>query len=938
MNDVIPFPAVDLDMAEAFVEALGDRHTFQLFRDRADEGGQRGFAQIFHGALRDTPFDDSDKTLSAHFDAMNRKGYGVHVTVNGTDGQGRRLENIVRPRAIAMDFDGVENPRGAGALLPSLVVASRRGPHVYWLLDDSEADLDRWSRCQGALARKLEADLECRAANKTMRIPGFMHQKRDPFLVQMQLCRPDRRYTIEQVVDAWKLDLTPPPPPRPVANLDTIGSDRRSQRCRAFIDRCEPAISGQGGFARTKGICGIGGDFGLEPDEFWPILLDWNSRCVPPWKEEELERKLRRVHDLRTEPFGWRLNENPKKWGRTIKIEGPMPDDLFDRSPVLYVQGTTAHLDEDVPIEAGTKRRVYRDFGSPPDDHDAPWPDRRPGEQSHQNASASSDFDLGAPPDDHDVPWPDRRPGEQSHRGPAGPPPDDHDGPAFGHGPPSSPAEQPVRSSGNGGDPPRRVGGNGGDTGGPGQGPPLRLVGTAADGYVMSDLGNAKRWIAQMNQSGTQVAHCELWGKWLYWDGHRWSVDMSNHIRSLVERSVQTMHALNPLTPEGEEQKALRRFIQQSESQRGFDHCLGQARHLVPVQPDDLDQNQWLFNAADGTIDLRTGEVFAPRRSDLITKRSEIAYGHPEESDCPMWTDFLHMVMGGDEELIRFLQMAAGYTLTGRTSEQCFFLLSGRGKNGKSTFLETLARIMGDDYAGTAPIDSFLERRYEAIRNDLAGMKGRRMVSAIEANQGSQLDEALVKSITGGDKISARFLRAEFFEFRPEFKLWLGVNERPRIRGDDEGIWRRVRLVPFEVEIPPQKRILDFGQKLVDAGEMTAILRWAVRGCQMWLDEGSLQSPARIIEATASYREEQDVLGSWLRSRCTVGGTFQVASSVAYKDYREWAAESGHRPMALQTWSRKVAERGFEHVRKNSGRFFRGLGLLSTRGEQTGFE
>lgn len=444
----------------------------------------------------------------------------------------------------------------------------------------------------------------------------------------------------------------------------------------------------------------------------------------------------------------------------------------------------------------------------------------------------------------------------------------------------------------------------------------------------MSDLGNAERFVDQMDEWGTQVLYCQAWRKWMCWDKSRWAVDDNNSVRGLLSKSVRSMHnKVNPHDPE-DDQKKFARFIQKSENAKSFDNILSQVRHLTPVKTGQLDKNPWLLNCKNGTINLRTGELRKPNRNDLVTKHTPIGYGNRDD-ECPMWEEYLDIVTGGDRDLQRFLQMAAGYTLSGMTSEQCFFVLYGRGKNGKSTFIEVLAMILGEDYATTASMDSFMEKRYETIRNDLAAMKGMRMVSAVEANQGQKLDEALIKSVTGGDRVSARFMRGEFFSYKPEFKLWLGVNDRPRIGGDDEGIWRRIRLVPFTHAIPVEKRKKDFPERLRRAGELPAIMRWAVEGCLAWLKTGDLNSPESVEAATEEYREEQDIMGTWMRQRCAVGPDYEIASKTLYDDYRDWASENGHRSYSMTNFVTRLKERGFSTRRTNRARFLVGMTLTT---------
>jgi putative DNA primase/helicase len=236
--------------------------------------------------------------------------------------------------------------------------------------------------------------------------------------------------------------------------------------------------------------------------------------------------------------------------------------------------------------------------------------------------------------------------------------------------------------------------------------------------------------------------------------------------------------------------------------------------------------------------------------------------------------------------LIRFVQRAVGYSLTGSTNEQCLFILYGSGANGKSTFLNTISAMLGD-YARQTPTDTLLVKRGDGISNDVARLHGARFVSAMEVDNGRRLAEAQVKQLTGGDLMAARYLYQEFFEFRPQFKLFMGVNHTPVIQGTDHGIWRRIHLVPFTVTIAKE----DQDKRLVEElhAERSGILRWAVEGCLTWQAEG-LEPPTAVAEATEEYRAEMDVLARFLLECRDVGPEARVATGLLYARYVGWCA------------------------------------------------
>jgi len=267
--------------------------------------------------------------------------------------------------------------------------------------------------------------------------------------------------------------------------------------------------------------------------------------------------------------------------------------------------------------------------------------------------------------------------------------------------------------------------------------------------------------------------------------------------------------------------------------------------------------------------------------------------------------------MDGNKELIGFLQRAVGYSLTGDTSEQVLFILYGTGNNGKTTFLTTIGSLLGD-YALQTPTETLLIKRNTTIPNDIARLKGARLVTAIEAEEGRRLAEALVKQMTGGDRLAARFLHAEWFEFTPAHKIFLGTNHKPVIRGTDLAIWRRIRLVPFSVVIPEEKRDKHFAQKLLP--ELPGILNWALQGCLTWQREG-LKTPREVQEATSAYKAEMDQLAGFLDDCCITRKGQRVRGNELYKAYREWCERNTERAISGTRFGRRLVERGINKTK-----------------------
>jgi putative DNA primase/helicase len=445
-------------------------------------------------------------------------------------------------------------------------------------------------------------------------------------------------------------------------------------------------------------------------------------------------------------------------------------------------------------------------------------------------------------------------------------------------------------------------------------------VAPALDAYALTDLGNSEPLAAR---HGDDLRWCELWGHWLVWDDKHWSRDDTRQVGRWAVETVRAMYLAAFDEPDPERRKALGAWASKSESGHRRREMINGARDFLPILPDQLDADPWLLTVNNGTLDLRTGELYPHRRTDYITKLAPVAYD--PAAKAPIFDAFLKRIMDDNQDLIGFLQRAAGYSLTSDTREQCFFILHGIGANGKSTLVEALMNVAGD-YALKTPTETLLIRRGTGIPNDVARLKGARLVTAVEAERGQRLAEALVKQFTGGDTMVARFLRAEFFDFRPEFKLWLATNHRPEVRGTDHAIWRRIHLIPFHVTIPEDEQDKALPDKL--NSELPGILAWAVRGCLDWQRDG-LGTPDEVKRATANYRAEMDVLAGWLEDCCYQEENAEGRAGELYKSYREWCERAGERALTSKYFKTALLERGFARDRDNKGVFYTGLGLLS---------
>ncbi len=351
-----------------------------------------------------------------------------------------------------------------------------------------------------------------------------------------------------------------------------------------------------------------------------------------------------------------------------------------------------------------------------------------------------------------------------------------------------------------------------------------------------------------------------------------------------------------------------------------------QSEAAVSVKPDQLDSDPWLLNCWNGTIELRTGTFREHRREDLITKVVPVSYD--PNAQCPQWNKFLADIMGGSTELISFLQRAIGYSLTGDTSEQVMFILHGVGRNGKSTFVECIHQLLGD-YAMRTPTETLMAREHEGIPNDVARLQRVRFAHASEGDDGKRLSEAKIKDMTGGDTISARFMRAEWFDFQPEFKIWFCTNHKPVVRGTDEGIWRRLKLIPFKVIISAEAQDKALPLKL--RNELPGILNWAVQGCLEWAKHG-LGDPDEVREAVSSYRAEMDTFGDFLAECCTVSASLSVTATTLYNAYTAWAKQTGESTLTQKVFGSELGGRGYSKGRNNRGIVYSGLTLSSILG------
>jgi putative DNA primase/helicase len=364
-------------------------------------------------------------------------------------------------------------------------------------------------------------------------------------------------------------------------------------------------------------------------------------------------------------------------------------------------------------------------------------------------------------------------------------------------------------------------------------------------------------------------------------------------------------------------------FAKYTSSRKGIENMIALARSELAVEPEQFDRDPWLFNLQNGTLELKTGRLREHRREDFITKLCPVTIN--PTATCPLWDCFLDKVLGGNEGLKCYLQRLVGYSLTGVTSEHVLPFLYGSGANGKSTFIETVINLMGPDYAMKAAKDLLLTKRGESHPTELADLHGKRFVACIETEDGRRLAEALAKELTGGDRVRARRMRQDFWEYVPTHHIWIASNHKPAVTGTDHGLWRRIKLIPFDVCIPRKEQHGLLKEDLKE--ELPGILNWALAGCMEWQSHG-LGEPKAVRAATIGYYAEQDVVGRFISDYCEQGADLTEAAGALYKAFRLSTGSTLTQP----AFGRRLRDKGFANRRENGSELRTTKGLPAWRG------
>ena len=459
--------------------------------------------------------------------------------------------------------------------------------------------------------------------------------------------------------------------------------------------------------------------------------------------------------------------------------------------------------------------------------------------------------------------------------------------------------------------------------------------------YNKTDTGNAHRLY---DKFGNIIRYSYNRKKWYFWDDRKWVLDEVGMIKTMADQVCEDLHKEALLEQDEELRKVASKFAYKTESHNNKEAMIKECQHLfnIPASPDDFDTRKDYLNCFNGVINLKNGELIPHDSSLMMTKICYAEYD-PQHNKPEMWLQFLDDVTNGNKELQEYIQRCVGYSISGSTEEQCVYFLYGMGNNGKSTFLDTIADLLGDYSANTQPESLMIHSKLggTGANSDIARLKSARFVTSEEPTEGVRLNEGLIKQLTGGSKITCRFLYGDEFEYNPEFKIWIATNHKPVIRGTDLGIWRRIKLIPFEVNIPADK--VDKNLKYKLRKEFPQILAWAVDGCLKWQKYG-IEEPACVTEATQEYKQEMDLIAGFVE-QCLIidyDSRERIMASDLFTLYSKWAKANNEWEMSSKKFFMEARKRLPETNRNSKGVFYTSIKLSeyaeSLGGRQYRFE
>jgi putative DNA primase/helicase len=447
-------------------------------------------------------------------------------------------------------------------------------------------------------------------------------------------------------------------------------------------------------------------------------------------------------------------------------------------------------------------------------------------------------------------------------------------------------------------------------------------VGTNGSVFGTTDVANAERLVRHFRD---ELKYVPEWKSWIVWTGQQWQPDNASSVTEYAKRVARLIHHEVAETVDPEERKLLAQWARHSESRQHLDAMVQLAKSdpAIIVRASNLNKDPMLLNCLNGTVDLRTGTLRAHDPGDLITVLATTK--HDLSVPCPAWEKFLYRVCSGDSDLVSFLQRGLGYSLTGNIGERVFFMLHGPARNGKTTLLETITGILGEDYSRRMPPSLFLAKRNNGgATPDLARLQGARFAVASETEDGSRLSASIVKQLTGGDTVTARPLYSAPFEFRPEAKIWLATNHLPTASSSDQALWDRMIRIPFEARISDTELIMNLRDELLL--ERDGILAWLVAGCLAWQRDGLGRSPA-VLNATRAYRIGMDPLAEFLDEVCVQYESAKVKMSDLRSAYEAWCTETGAESLPNNSFKAEMLDHRFGKTRKNDGTYWVGLNV-----------
>jgi len=445
--------------------------------------------------------------------------------------------------------------------------------------------------------------------------------------------------------------------------------------------------------------------------------------------------------------------------------------------------------------------------------------------------------------------------------------------------------------------------------------------------YDMTDTGNAHRLF---DRFGSVIRYSYNRKKWLYWDGKSWRVDDSGEVKKLADLICEDIKKEAVMEQDEKAQSDMLKWATRTASSKGKEAMVHECQHLedVPVSPDALDSYTDYLNCQNGIVNLRNGELIPHDSNFMMSKICYCEYD-PNGAKPQLWLRFLNDVTNGNLALQDYIQKCVGYSLSGSNREQCAYFLYGMGNNGKSTFLDTISDMLGGYAANVQPETIMLQKSFSGsgANSDIARLKSARFVTSEEPTEGVRLNEGLLKQLTGGSRVTCRFLYGDEFEYTPEFKIWIATNHKPVVRGTDLGIWRRIKLIPFEVNIPKEKVDKNLRYKL--RKELPQILNWAVQGCLKWQREG-IQEPKVVLDAVQEYKQEMDLLAGFIEQCVSIDYDCEdkVMASDLFRIYSRWAKENNEYEMSSKKFFKEVSKKLPTKGRVSAGIYFTNIKII----------